>query len=170
MKSKDLTIGGVYAVKVSGRICPVRIDSVSTYGGWTCKNLRTERGVHVRGAARFRYPLEPYENGDGVRRWRRIEVPAPAPLTCGTCGRELDPKRCVRSNHTGARYCWPGEGCQAPKDAGADVEYADEDEAGQLALGVAGEQRAIPTLARPKKWADMSAEEKIEAVVSEDDE
>lgn len=30
-----------------------------------------------------------------------------------------------------------------------DVEYADEDEAGQLGLGVPGEQRAIPTLARP---------------------
>ena len=34
-----------------------------------------------------------------------------------------------------------------------DVEYADEDEAGQLALGVPGEQRAIPTLATPVVWA-----------------
>jgi hypothetical protein len=30
-----------------------------------------------------------------------------------------------------------------------DVEYADEDEEGQLGLGVPGEQRAMPTLAGP---------------------
>jgi hypothetical protein len=32
----------------------------------------------------------------------------------------------------------------------ADPEYADVDEDGQLALGVVGEQRAIPGLARPR--------------------
>lgn len=31
-----------------------------------------------------------------------------------------------------------------------DPEYADVDEAGQLALGVAGDQRAIPGLAKPR--------------------
>lgn len=33
----------------------------------------------------------------------------------------------------------------------ADPEYADVDEAGQLSIGVAGDQRAIPGLAAPRK-------------------
>lgn len=33
----------------------------------------------------------------------------------------------------------------------SDVEYADEDETGQLSVGVPGEQRAIPTLAADRK-------------------
>ena len=32
-----------------------------------------------------------------------------------------------------------------------DVEYAEEDEAGQLSLGVAGEQRALPGLAQERE-------------------
>lgn len=36
-----------------------------------------------------------------------------------------------------------------PHDRPGDVEYADEEESGQLAIGVAGEQRAIPGLAKP---------------------
>lgn len=39
---------------------------------------------------------------------------------------------------------------QPPVDQ-LDPEYADVDEDGQLALGVAGEQRAIPGLARPRE-------------------
>ena len=50
----------------------------------------------------------------------------------------------------------------------ADVEYADEDESGQLALGVQGEQRAIPTLAAPRPgeneatWAARLNDEAID--------
>jgi hypothetical protein len=33
------------------------------------------------------------------------------PYRCARCDRELEPERWVYSHHTGARYCWPGEGC-----------------------------------------------------------
>jgi hypothetical protein len=33
------------------------------------------------------------------------------PYRCARCDRELAPERWVYSHHTGARYCWPGEGC-----------------------------------------------------------
>lgn len=30
---------------------------------------------------------------------------------CAQCGRELSGRHWVHSRTTGARYCWPGEGC-----------------------------------------------------------
>lgn len=66
MTKKQLRRGGLYAVKVSGAVAPVRLmhgycDDGSPAGGapWTCQNLKTGRRVTVRGAARFRYELEP---------------------------------------------------------------------------------------------------------------
>jgi len=35
------------------------------------------------------------------------------PRFCAACNRRLPPERWVYSQHTGARYCWPGEGCQS---------------------------------------------------------
>ena len=56
MKKTEVHIGETYAVKVSGRIVPVRLDRESSYGGWEGRNLRTGRRVHVKTAARLRYP------------------------------------------------------------------------------------------------------------------
>ena len=77
MKSKDVVVGKVYAVKVNGKIAPVRLESMregyktrtvhhalrGTYPGLTVKaswdgvNLSTGRKVHVRSAAKLRYEL-----------------------------------------------------------------------------------------------------------------
>ena len=66
MTKKQLRRGGIYAVKVSGLIVPVRLicgyaddGTPAGAGPWTCQNIKTGRRVMVRGAARFRYELQP---------------------------------------------------------------------------------------------------------------
>src|SRR5437899_12981829 len=42
--------------------------------------------------------------------------------TCGLCGRKLKPEHYIYSSATGARYCWPGEGCdRAPGNSDSRV-------------------------------------------------
>jgi hypothetical protein len=59
MKKRDVTLGQVYAVKVSGAIQKVRVVAESPYGGWVGKNLATGREVRIRTAGRLRYPVDP---------------------------------------------------------------------------------------------------------------
>jgi hypothetical protein len=66
MKGKEIKIGAIYAVKVSGKLCRVRVNGPSPYGGWDCRNLDTNRPVHVRGAGRFRYELDENANTRAV--------------------------------------------------------------------------------------------------------
>jgi len=35
---------------------------------------------------------------------------------CGQCGRELKNEHWIYSRFTGARYCWPGEGCATKRE------------------------------------------------------
>jgi len=56
MRKADVQIGGVYIVKVSGKLTKVRITRPSPYGGWDGLNLATHREVRIRSAARLRYP------------------------------------------------------------------------------------------------------------------
>jgi hypothetical protein len=58
MKKRDVTVGRVYAVKVSGQVQEVRLVAESPYGGWVGRNLRTGREVRIRSAARLRYPVD----------------------------------------------------------------------------------------------------------------
>lgn len=73
MKQKDVQVGKVYAVRVSGNLSPVRLvrERESTYkanryastgrlshGGWDAVNLKTGRKVHIASAARLRFELE----------------------------------------------------------------------------------------------------------------
>jgi hypothetical protein len=58
MKKRDVVVGQVYAVKVSGRIQPVRVIAESPYGGWVGCNLQTGREVRIRSAARLRYTVQ----------------------------------------------------------------------------------------------------------------
>lgn len=57
MRKADVRVGGVYAVKVSGNIVPVRLDRESPFGGWDGTNLNTGRSVRVRTAGRLRRPI-----------------------------------------------------------------------------------------------------------------
>lgn len=54
MKKAEVKIGGVYAVKVSGVIAPVRILEESPYRGWIGRNEKTGREIHIKSAARLR--------------------------------------------------------------------------------------------------------------------
>jgi hypothetical protein len=57
MKKRDVEIGAIYIVKVSGKLTPVRLTRESPYGGWEGTNLATGREVRIRSAARLRYRL-----------------------------------------------------------------------------------------------------------------
>ena len=58
MRRRDVVLGQVYAVKVSGRLQPVRLVAESPHGGWVGRNLLTGREVRIRSAARLRYPVQ----------------------------------------------------------------------------------------------------------------
>jgi len=57
MKKKDIKVGNVYAVKVSGRVVPVKLISESPYGGWNGKSLVTGREIRVKTGGRLRREL-----------------------------------------------------------------------------------------------------------------
>ncbi len=54
LRKRDVEVGAVYTAKVSGNLCPVRIDSAMLTGGWLATNLNTSRLVRIRGARRLR--------------------------------------------------------------------------------------------------------------------
>jgi len=58
MRKKDVTIGGMYIAKVSGKLAKVRITGESRFGGWDAINMETGRQVRIRGAARLRRRLD----------------------------------------------------------------------------------------------------------------
>ena len=86
MKKRDVILGQVYAVKVSGRIQPVRIIAESPYGGWMGRNERTGCAIRIRSAAKLRARLE--KQGD---RWQLAlsQKPQPAPQADPQCQQEL---------------------------------------------------------------------------------
>ena len=54
MKAKDISVGQIYLVKISGKLQQVRISSISTNGGWTAINFATGREIRLRTGARVR--------------------------------------------------------------------------------------------------------------------
>jgi hypothetical protein len=76
MKKADVSIGGRYFAKVSGRVVAVRINSESQYGGWNATNAATGREVRIRTAQRLRDAVKPKA--------------APAPLTPAFPDTEID--------------------------------------------------------------------------------
>jgi hypothetical protein len=57
MKKNEITIGGVYAAKVSGKVVPVRITGENPHGGWDGVNVATKRAVRIKSAQRLRREL-----------------------------------------------------------------------------------------------------------------
>ena len=57
MKKADVELHKTYIVKVSGYLVPVRLEGVSSYGGWVGRNLHTNRKVHIQSAMRLRRPV-----------------------------------------------------------------------------------------------------------------
>lgn len=62
MLKKDVVLGAIYVVKVSGHLTPVRIESVSEYGGWNGRNIRTGREIRIRSAQKLRRPYTPVQD------------------------------------------------------------------------------------------------------------
>ncbi len=54
MKKSNVQVGKVYAVKVSGSVVPVRLDSENPRGGWDGTNMKTHKPVRVKSAQRLR--------------------------------------------------------------------------------------------------------------------
>ena len=75
MKKRDVVLGQVYAVKVSGRIQPVRLIAESSDGGWVGRNEETGREIRIRSAAKLRTRLE--KDGD---KWRPALNKQPQPV------------------------------------------------------------------------------------------
>ncbi len=81
MKKSDVRLGGVYQVKVSGKLRRVRIDAEDTLlGGWRATNLDTGRNLHVRTAGRLRKPVSiapPTNAADLWRQWQALKESNP---------------------------------------------------------------------------------------------
>lgn len=54
MKAKDVQLGKIYVVKVSGKLARVQLTKVRAAGGWYGTNLKTGKYVLLRTAARLR--------------------------------------------------------------------------------------------------------------------
>lgn len=54
MKRDEIKIGGFYLVKVSGRICVVKILCVTKPKGWYAQNLHTGKHINIKSALRIR--------------------------------------------------------------------------------------------------------------------
>jgi len=56
MEKADVKVGSLYAAKVSGKVVPVRVDSVNGRGGWDATNTATNKKVRIKSARRLRGP------------------------------------------------------------------------------------------------------------------
>jgi len=77
MKKKDVRVGEVYAVKVSGQIAPVVIDEAHPAGGWVGTNQETGRQVRVKSAQRLRGLWDHYLAGGDQAAEEPVPVPKP---------------------------------------------------------------------------------------------
>lgn len=57
MKKADVRTGAVYAAKVSGVICRVKLADESPYGGWNGRNLETGRTIRIKSARQLRWKI-----------------------------------------------------------------------------------------------------------------
>ena len=65
MTAAEINIGRYYAAKVSSKMTIVKIEAGSSRGGWTGRNIFTNRRVRIKSAAKLR--------GDVTERGKRVE-------------------------------------------------------------------------------------------------
>ena len=65
MTKSEIKIGRYYATKISGKMTIVKIEAASPHGGWTGRNIFTNRRVRIKSAVRLL--------GDVTARGKRIE-------------------------------------------------------------------------------------------------
>jgi hypothetical protein len=54
MLKNQIELGSEYVVRLHGNFTVVRIFSVNQYGGWNALNLKTNREVRIKSAAKLR--------------------------------------------------------------------------------------------------------------------
>lgn len=54
MKTKEITIGGYYTAKISGRLTVVQIICTNHNGGWDAQNTKTGKTVRIRSSRKLR--------------------------------------------------------------------------------------------------------------------
>lgn len=54
MQAKDIFVGSIYLVKISGKLQQVKIVRSCPNGGWMATNLATGRHIRLRTGARVR--------------------------------------------------------------------------------------------------------------------
>lgn len=54
MQAKDIFVGQIYLVKISGKIQKIKIVRSCPSGGWIATNLTTGRDIRLRTGARVR--------------------------------------------------------------------------------------------------------------------
>ena len=54
MTAADVKIGRYYATKISGKMTIIKIEAKSPRGGWTGRNISTNRRVRIKSAAKLR--------------------------------------------------------------------------------------------------------------------
>jgi hypothetical protein len=59
MRKEQVTIGGKYVAKISGKMTVVQIESQHRSGGWTATNTQTGKPVRIRTAGKLRKPATP---------------------------------------------------------------------------------------------------------------
>ena len=65
MTKSEVKIGRYYATKISGKMTIVKIEAAIPRGGWTGRNIFTNRRVSIKSAAKLR--------GDVTERGKRVE-------------------------------------------------------------------------------------------------
>ena len=65
MTKSQVKIGRYYAAKISGKMTIVKIEAEAPHGGWTGRNIFTNRRVRIKSAAKLR--------GEVTKRGKRIE-------------------------------------------------------------------------------------------------
>ena len=65
MTAAEVKIGRYYATKISGNMTIVKIEAAIPRGGWTGRNIFTNRRVCIKSAAKLR--------GDVTERGKRVE-------------------------------------------------------------------------------------------------
>lgn len=82
MLKKDVVVGKLYAVKVSGKIAPVRLNRESPFGGWDGTNTVTGREIRIRSAAKLRHQVAPQVSEAQASLLRTIDPSEPRCVRC----------------------------------------------------------------------------------------
>lgn len=136
MKREEIIVGKTYIARISGQFVPVRIDRENEdkrrfsgvdysghmqtrkyHGGWQATNLKTNREIRIKSAAKLRREARPGDMGL-LSEVFHDPIPANFPVqplkegetaiskaTCGTCGLSWDDGKSTEWTPTPAGRC-----------------------------------------------------------------